>query len=327
ASARHRRRRLHRERGVQAPPRSGPPGDRRRRHVEGARLGGTRRCRVPRRRRPGPGGARRGGGGGLRRGPPLRRPLPRRRVGHRARPLLQDQRRRIAQPARCHASRWLQASGVLVDGCGLWRARGHSDPRVSAHPPDQSLRRLQDRRRHGHRVRGRRVRAGSGEPQVLQRRRRLRSPRRAPRPGNPSHPFRAEGGAGRRGRRPHLRHRLPDARRNGDPRLHPRRRPGSGAPPGPRGHCRAGPPHLQPRQRHGLLRARGGGHGPPGHGVPDPRGRVTAPARRPPRPRRLERPYTRRTGLGAAEACARGHGVRRLAVDARPRPGRRAPGL
>lgn len=113
----------------------------------------------------------------------------------------------------------------------------------------------------------------------------------------------------------------PHPRRDGDPGLHPCRRPGPGPPAGPRRHRRARPPYLQPRQRHRLLGPGGARHGPAGDRLPDPCGRISPSARRPTRPGRLERVDPHRARVDAAEAGAGGHGVRRLALDAAARAG------
>ena len=65
---------------------------------------------------------------------------------------------------------------------------------------------------------------------LLQRRRRDGAPGRDPSPGDAPHPERAHGGR-RRATADAVRRRLPDARRDADPRLHPRLRPGGCAPP------------------------------------------------------------------------------------------------
>ena len=129
----------------------------------------------------------------------------------------------------------------------------------------------------------RRARAGRDEPALLQRGRRARPLRRAARRGDPPDPARAAGGVRAAGDGPDLRRRLADPGRHLRPRLHPRRRPRRRAPAGagPRGARRAR--DLQPRQRHRLLRARGGGGLPDGDRAPDPRRRSPRAGRATPR--------------------------------------------
>ena len=104
-------------------------------------------------------------------------------------------------------------------------------PETAPTRPDQHLRRDQARHRPRHHLLRHRPRAGRREPAVLQRRRRVR---RATASGTriETHliPLVLQVALGQRDGDPRLRRGLPDRRRHLRPRLHPRRRPGRGAP-------------------------------------------------------------------------------------------------
>ncbi len=148
---------------------------------------------------------------------------------------------------------------------------------------------------------------GRRQPPLLQRRGGEPWHRRGPRSGDPPDPERPSSRARDEPVRRDLRHRLSDPRRDGDPGLHPHRRPRRRAPAGARRHARGRAPDLQPRQRQRLLRPRGdrgGAEGDRGRGA-RPRGR--APTWRPADAGRRRRsdPLRARAGSRASPSSKR----------------------
>ena len=136
-----------------------------------------------------------------------------------------------------------------------------ADPRGRAAQADQPVRRDEAHARDRARVVRPGARAAQRDAALLQRRRRHGDARRGPRPRDPPHPERPRRRRGRAGP-DGLRRRLPHARRDVRPRLHPRRGPRRRAPARARGDRAGRPPHghgprLQPRQRRRLQHPRG----------------------------------------------------------------------
>ena len=194
------------------------------------------------------------------------------------------QPRRCAQPARRDARGRRAPPRVLLHLRRLRRARQRPDARGHPGRAGQLLRQLQARDRPHDRRRVPRPRAGRRLAALLQRRGRARGPRRGPRAGDAPDPARPQRRRRRDRPREGVRHRLPDARRDGGARLHPHRGPRDRPHPRPRG-GRARPPRdLQPRHRPRL-------HGQGGRRRRPPRDRQ----RRYPRARSRAGPATRRS--------------------------------
>ena len=183
----------------------------------------------------------------------MRGPLAGRRVDPEPGHVLPRQRRGRDRPAGGGPPDRRGAVRLLVDGRGLRHARRVADPRGRAAQADQPVRRDEAHARDRARVVRPGARAAQRDAALLQRRRGHDRARRGPRPRNPPHPERPRRRRGRTGP-DGLRRRLPHARRDLRPRLHPRRGPRRRAPARARSDRAGGPPHrygprLQPRQR------------------------------------------------------------------------------
>ena len=193
------------------------------------------------------------------------------------------------------------AAGVLLHRRHLRRARRGADhARTAPTRPTNPYGAIEAGRRHDDHVGGAGARAGRGEPALLQRGRRVR---RAAASGTPRRPTSSRSrcrwrpGSGERSRstatttRPRT---APASATTSTSTTWPRRTCWRWPPPRPGEHR-----DLQPRQRHRLLRARGGRGGAPGDRAPDARRGRPAPPRRPGRAGRVQREDPRGAGLDA----------------------------
>ena len=283
----------------------------------GGQVGPARRGRSRRRRAD---QARAGGARGDR-GRALRRLRLRGRVGDQPAQVLPQQRGRNDQPARRDDRRGRARHRVLVDVRDVRRAAAGADLGGPSPEPGQPVRRDQAGRREDAALVRAGVRPAVRGAALLQRRRRRsrRRGRRGPRSGDAPHPAGDRGGHGRQVRQGpgDLRHRLRDARRNGDPRLHPRAGSGRRA---RRGAGQAAGRRRQPARqpRHGPRALGAGGDRGRGEGErQEDRGARDRPARRRStgagRRRAARR---RRPGLEGAHSQHRDHRRARLALDA-----------
>ena len=251
-----------------------------------------------------------------RRRPALRRPLARRRVDGEPRPLLPRERRRRHRLARRDARRGRPPHRVQLHRGHLRPARANPDRGVRPDPADQRLRRDEAFGRGGDPLVRPRLRPAERDPALLQRRRRKCCERRAARARDAPDPERP-GLRRARSRRGHLRRRLPHARRDLRPGLHPR--PGSrpGPPPGAGGHrpgrCSHRPccgplraPHLQPGKWHGIQQPPDRGRRRQRRGPAHRRADSARAARRSAGADRERRTGPRDAGLAGAPRLARG---------------------